>query len=61
MAGHSHSHPHPPFAAHNFGLPDPGRPRATNEDVFAVGELASTLLVRHTDILRGGGSHPQPE
>lgn len=51
MAGRSH--PLPPFAVRSFGLSDPGRVRANNEDVFVVGELARTLLVRHTNI-------PQP-
>lgn len=43
-----------PLAARGFGLTDPGRVRPTNEDVFVVGELARTLIVRHTNI-------PQPD
>lgn len=43
-----------PLAARGFGLTDPGRVRPNNEDVFVVGELARTLIVRHTNI-------PQPD
>jgi PPM family protein phosphatase len=38
----------------SFGLSDPGRVRSNNEDVFVVGELARTLIVRHTNV-------PQPD
>lgn len=43
-----------PLAVRSFGLSHPGRVRATNEDVFVVGELTRTLLVRHTNF-------PQPD
>jgi protein phosphatase len=44
--------PRPPFAARSFGLSDPGRKRDSNEDCFAIAELARTLQVHHTN-------HPQ--
>ncbi|QDU23885.1 PP2C family protein-serine/threonine phosphatase [Urbifossiella limnaea] len=43
-----------PLTVRSFGLTDPGRVRPNNEDVFLVGELARTLIVRHTNI-------PQPD
>jgi len=44
----------PPLAVRSFGLSHPGRVRPNNEDVFVVGELARTLIVRHTNL-------PQPD
>jgi protein phosphatase len=46
--------PTPPLVVRSFGLSDPGRVRKNNEDVFVVGELTRTLLVRHTNF-------PQPD
>lgn len=46
--------PTPPLAVTSFGLSHPGRVRENNEDVFVVGELARTLIVRHTNF-------PQPD
>jgi protein phosphatase len=43
-----------PLAVKCFGLSHPGRQRVNNEDVFVVGELARTLIVRHTNF-------PQPD
>jgi protein phosphatase len=43
-----------PLTVHSFGLSHPGMVRANNEDVFVVGELARTLIVRHTNV-------PQPD
>lgn len=48
------STPAPPLAVRAFGLSDPGKVRANNEDVFVVGELARTLIVRHSNF-------PQPD
>jgi serine/threonine protein phosphatase PrpC len=39
-----------PLAALCFGLSQPGQVRSNNEDVFVAGELARTLLVRHTNL-----------
>ncbi|MFO0797036.1 MAG: hypothetical protein U0804_06130 [Gemmataceae bacterium] len=47
----------PPLALHGFGLSDPGRVRGSNEDVFVVGELARSLLVRHTNLAQPGAAH----
>lgn len=46
--------PPAPPAVRAYGLSHPGRVRANNEDVFVVGELARTLIVRHTNF-------PQPD
>lgn len=46
-----------PLAVRAFGLSHPGRVRANNEDVFVVGELARTLLVRHTNVPRPDETH----
>lgn len=43
----------PPLVVRSYGLSHPGRVRSNNEDVFVVGDLARTLIVRHTNI-------PQP-
>lgn len=43
-----------PLAVRGFGLSHPGQVRPNNEDVFVVGELARTLIVRHTNV-------PQPD
>lgn len=47
----------PPMTARAFGLSHPGRVRANNEDVFVVGELARTLLVRHTNLSQPEEAH----
>lgn len=44
----------PSLAVRSYGLSHPGRVRPNNEDVFVVGELARTLIVRHTNV-------PQPD
>lgn len=46
-----------PLAVRSFGLSHPGRVRANNEDVFVVGELARTLIVRHTNISQPEETH----
>ncbi len=43
-----------PLAVQSYGLSHPGRVRPNNEDVFVVGELARTLIDRHTNV-------PQPD
>jgi protein phosphatase len=43
---------HPPFAIRSFGLSDRGQVRPTNEDQFAIVELARTMHVHQTN-------HPQ--
>lgn len=43
-----------PLVVRSYGLSHPGRVRKNNEDVFVVGELARTLIVRHTNC-------PQPD
>lgn len=49
--------PLPPLAVRSFGLSHPGRVRPNNEDVFVVGELARTLIVRHTNVPQPAESH----
>jgi serine/threonine protein phosphatase PrpC len=44
----------PSLDVRSFGLSHAGRVRNNNEDVFVVGELARTLIVRHTNV-------PQPD
>src|SRR5205085_2405836 len=39
-----------PLAVRAFGLTDPGRVRPSNEDHFAVVELARAMYVRHTSV-----------
>ncbi len=43
-----------PFAVRSFGVTDPGRVRPSNEDHFAVVELARTMNIHHTSL-------PQPK
>lgn len=40
----------PPFAVRSFGLSDRGQVRETNEDCFAVAELARMLRIHHTNL-----------
>jgi serine/threonine protein phosphatase PrpC len=47
----------PPLTVQSFGLSHPGRVRSNNEDVFVAGELARTLLVRHTNLPQPGEAH----
>lgn len=42
--------PRPPFAVCSYGLSDRGQKRASNEDCFAIAELARTLHVHHTNL-----------
>jgi protein phosphatase len=42
--------PYPPFVLTGFGLTDRGRRRETNEDCFAVAELARALRVQYTNL-----------
>lgn len=49
--------PVPPLAVRSYGLSHPGRVRPNNEDVFVVGELARTLLVRHTNLAQPEEAH----
>jgi len=46
-----------PLAVRSYGLSHPGRVRANNEDVFVVGELARTLIVRHTNFPQPDATH----
>lgn len=47
----------PPLVVRSFGQSHPGRVRESNEDVFVVGELARTLLIRHTNIPQPDAAH----
>lgn len=47
----------PPLAVQSYGLSHAGRVRENNEDVFVVGELARTLIVRHTNIPQPAETH----
>ena len=40
----------------SFGLSDTGRRRESNEDCFAIAELAATLRVHHTNLPNSGTS-----
>lgn len=40
----------PPFVVRSHGLSDRGQKRETNEDCFAIAELARTLRVHHTNL-----------
>lgn len=40
----------PPFVVRSYGLSDRGQKRASNEDCFAIAELARTLRVHHTNL-----------
>lgn len=48
--------PLPSFAARSFGLSDRGQVRESNEDCFAIAELARTLQVQHTNLPPSGVS-----
>ena len=39
-----------PFAVSSFGLSDRGQKRESNEDCFAIAELARTLRIQHTNL-----------
>jgi len=47
---HTQTASRPPFTVESYGLSDPGRVRDSNEDCFAVVELARTLRVHHTNL-----------
>lgn len=40
----------PPFVLRSFGLSDRGQKRDSNEDCFAIAELARTLRIHHTNL-----------
>jgi len=42
--------PRPPFVVSGFGLSDRGQRRETNEDCFAVAELARALRIHHSNL-----------
>jgi protein phosphatase len=42
--------PRPPFEIAGYGMTDRGRRRETNEDCFAVAEMARALRVHHTNL-----------
>jgi PPM family protein phosphatase len=42
--------PRPPFVVAGFGLTDRGQRRDTNEDCFAVAEMARALRIHHTNL-----------
>ncbi len=46
----------PPFVVQSFGLSDRGKKRDSNEDCFAIAELARTLRVHHTNLPQPGTS-----
>src|SRR5580698_5016476 len=46
----------PSFAVQSFGLSDRGQKRDSNEDCFAIAELARTLRVHHTNLPQTGTS-----
>jgi len=46
-----------PLAVRSYGLSHPGRMRKNNEDVFVVGELARTLIVRYTNVTQPEETH----
>jgi PPM family protein phosphatase len=45
-----------PFVVRSFGLSDRGQKRDSNEDCFAIAELARTLRILHTNLPRSGTS-----
>ena len=47
----------PPLMVRSFGRSHPGLVRPNNEDVFVVGELARTMIVRHTNIPQPAQTH----
>ena len=49
--------PRPPFALRSFGLSDPGQVRPSNEDRFAIVELARTLHVHQTNLPRSAARY----
>jgi protein phosphatase len=42
--------PPPPFVVHSFGMSDRGQVRPSNEDCFAIVELARTMYVHQTNL-----------
>lgn len=40
----------PPFGTKSFGLSDKGQRRDSNEDCFAIAEVARTIQIHHTNL-----------
>lgn len=51
------SKPRLPFVVRSFGLSDRGQKRDSNEDCFAIAELARTLQIHHTNLSQSRTSH----
>lgn len=48
--------PRPPFVLQSYGLSDRGQRRISNEDCFAIAELARSLRVHHTNLRQAATS-----